>query len=106
MEAATTEMVKLSFKEINILGHALGINVYNNCKTKKKRDKILPKKYYRNYFSASVNHDDFPTLSDLQNKGYMHSWSQFNNTYFGVTEEGKNVFETEYARLISENYQP
>lgn len=87
-------------KELHLIGHSLGINVYNAKLSKKKKDKRLPKEFYRNYFCASVNHSDFPILSDLQLKGLMESWTKFNNIYFSVTEKGIQLFRIEFDKYI------
>ena len=74
----------LTEKEIDILGHTLGINVYHAKISKKRQDKKLPKEFYRNYFCANTTHDEFTILNKLQKDGWMKSWEQFNNLYFCV----------------------
>lgn len=90
----------LTESELKIIGHSLGINTYHAKLSKKKKDKQLPKEFYRNYFCASVNHKDFPILSDLQLKKLMISWTRFDNIYFSVTDEGIQLFRTEFDKYI------
>jgi len=72
-------MHKFSKEEFDIIGHTLGV---------KPGSKEQPAEYYRNYFCASVEHDDYKILCDLQNRGVMERWEKFGNIYFGVTEQG------------------
>lgn len=84
-------------KELDIIGHSLGINVYHAKRSKKKKDKKLPKEFYRNYYCAGSSHDD---LSELQSRGLMVSWEQFGNTYFAVTESGIKLFREEFKKHV------
>src|SRR5690348_13015 len=93
--------LELSNDELDVVAHTLGINFYNAKLSKKKKDKKLPKEFYRNYYCASVNHHKFPVLSDLQLTGVMKSWTQFDNLYFCVTEEGIELFKKEFKRQIN-----
>ena len=92
--------VTLTDAEFKLIGHSLGVNTYHAKVSKKKKDKILPKEFYRNYFCASVNHSDFPILSDLQLKGLMESWTKFDNLYFGVTEKGIQAFKNVFDKYV------
>lgn len=92
----------MTHNELKLIGHSLGVNVYHAKLSKLKKDKKLPKEFYRNYFCASVNHTDFPTLDGLQLKGLMKSWTKFDNLYFGVTEKGIELFKEEFTKQVNE----
>jgi hypothetical protein len=90
------------YEELHILGHSLGINVYHAKHSKKKKDKKLPKEFYRNYFCAGTEaHYEFKTLETLEQAGLMHRWNQYGQIYFGVSEKGIEVFREEFKKYVS-----
>ncbi len=92
--------MKLELKELKIIAHTLGIKYFEIFKPE-KQDKILPEEFYRNHFCASVNHSEFPILSELHNKKIMNCWTQFDNIYFGVTDLGIEKFRKEFNELVN-----
>lgn len=96
------EVIKLNEKEMDIISHSLGFRLDIAKKSKLKRDKKLPKEFYRNYYCAGTErHDNFPTLKNLEDSGLMERWTQYNQIYFQVTDEGIQVFKENFSRLIN-----
>ncbi len=91
---------ELTPEEFKIVAHTLGIDPMYAKRSKKAKDKKLPEEFYRNYFCASVNHNDYPVLDSLMRDGIMESWERFKNLYFGVTEWGEFVFRKEFNKYL------
>jgi len=69
----------LTSKEKHILKHSLGLNI--------------KKVSYRNYFTASEDHDDYEVLENLRARGFM---SRFKSRVccdyiYHVTNKGKEI---------------
>lgn len=91
----------LTEKELGIVGHSLGVNVYHAVRTKIKKDKKLPKEFYRNYYCIGDElADGYIHLKDLEDKGVMERWNKFGNLYFSVTDKGKEVFKEEFTKAV------
>ena len=84
-------------KQLDIVGHSLGINIYHAIHSKKKKDKKLPKEFYRNYYCAGTErHHNFSTLLELEVLGLMERWTHDDMIFFGVTKAGTRVFIDEF----------
>ena len=94
----------MSNKEFDIIGHSLGINVHYAKVSKKKKDKKLPKEYWRNHFQASEGHDDWTTLLELEKSKLLTKRIQFGEPVFHVTEKGKEMFKIKFNEVINKNY--
>lgn len=95
--------MKMESKQLEIIGHCLGINVYHARLSKKKKDKKLPKEFYRNYFCAdSERHSDYPIFAELYNLGYLEKWHKDKMLFFGVTDKGIEVFKNEFTKQITQ----
>jgi len=98
--------LQLSDHELEVLAHSLGINLYHAKRSKLKRDKKLPKEFYRNHFAASEGHSDYPALLSLSEKGYMQRSSTINTAYadsmfFYVTEAGQQAFREAFTQAVN-----
>jgi len=96
--------MSISIKQVQILGHSLGIDLLNAHISAKKRDKKLPKEFYRNRFCAGDGHDDVATLQSLEKIGYMAQGIKINSgkeTLWYVTDEGKKRFRECFESIIS-----
>lgn len=94
----------MTYEQTHIIGHSLGINVYHAKTTTNKRDKKLPKDFYRNRFCTSDGHDDLPTIRSLASLGYMAQGSNINNgqsTMWFVTDEGIFYFREWFMSNIT-----
>lgn len=93
----------MNIKELEIVGHSLGINVYHAKNSKKKRDKKLPKEYYRNRFCASETHEDWVFLVSLEEQKIMERGVKINegrDTLWYVTDTGIKQFEKEFLQYV------
>lgn len=94
----------LGIEHLNVLGHTLGINVYHAMTSTKKKDKKLPKEYYRNRFCAGEQHDDNLILCELEGLGYMARGQRINqdqDTLWYVTDVGKRRFELLFNQYVN-----
>jgi hypothetical protein len=75
-------------KELELLSHCLGININHAIKSRFKKDKKLPKTFYRNYFCLqdveSFNNENFrqpyyDLFTGLKNNKYVDSFDKFGN---------------------------
>ena len=87
-------------KEFDIIGHSLGINVYHARNSNKKKDKKLPKEYYRNYYQAEEGHTNWNELLQMTKVGVMSRREQFGQPVFHVTDEGKERFRLKWVAEI------
>jgi hypothetical protein len=93
----------ITFKEAEILGHSLGINLLHAKQSAKRADKLLPKEFYRNRFCAGDGHDDLPTLKTLEKMGYMARGQKINqgrDTLWHVTPEGIKRFRECFESIV------
>ena len=81
--------------ELSIVAHSLGIDIIKATISHKKKDRVLPKLYYRNYYNCNPSH---PVIIELILAGIMEK----NHTpdFFRVTEKGITVFIEQYNLLI------
>lgn len=94
----------MNTKELEIVGHSLGINVYHAKVSKKKRDKKIPKEYYRNRFCASENHEDWVFLVSLEEQKIMKRGVKINegrDTLWYVTDFGILEFKKQFLQYVS-----
>lgn len=95
-------MSKLTDKELEIIGHTLGLNIYHVRLSKKKKDKVLPSSYYRNNFCAGTEqHSDYEVLKSLEVRGFMQRWINIEQLYFFVSAPGIAAFESQFKKDIT-----
>ena len=93
--------------QLLLIGHTLGINVLHAKLSKKKKDKKLPKEFFRNRFCAGENHDDMLVLLSLESAEYMSRGTKINqgrDTLWYVTEAGIKAFREQFN--LSVNIKP
>ena len=93
----------LSEKQIEIIGHSLGVNVYHAKKSKKKADKRLPKDFFRNRFCAGEAHNELPILISLEQIGFMKIGGKINegrDSLWYVTESGISAFRSLFSSFV------
>jgi hypothetical protein len=93
----------ITFKETEILGHSLGVNILSAKRSIKKRDKKLPKEFYRNRFCAGDDHEDLPVLQSLEKMGYMARGQKINGgraIIWYVTDEGIKRFREYFESIV------
>lgn len=94
----------ITFKQVEILGHSLGIDLLHAKQSTKKIDKKLPAEFYRNRFCAGDGHDDLPTLQALEKMNYMAQGQKINegrDTLWYVTDEGIKRFRECFESIVS-----
>lgn len=95
----------IDFKEFEIIAHSLGINLLHAKTSKYKRDKKLPKEFYRNRFCTSEGHTDLPIIEILVSFGYMAKGQTMNSgrdayTFWHVTNEGITHFRENWESIV------
>lgn len=96
----------ISDKEYKLMGHSLGVNTYHAEMSQSKKDKRLPKSYYRNYFCAgrvdekSIS-DDHQLFIDMCKKGLAVRFDKFDNINYMITEKGIVLFEQMFNEKMS-----
>lgn len=91
------------FKEAEVCGHSLGINLLEAKRSKKKSDKKLPDNFYRNRFCAGFGHENTPELKSLETMGYMAQRRKINegqDTLWCVTNDGIKWFREYFQYFI------
>ena len=91
----------MDIKQLLIVSHSLGIDLFCAIISNKKKDKQLPAEFYRNRFNASVNHSDYPILEELVKLGIMEQWQP---DWYYVTDHGISEFKKEFAKCAM--YKP
>ena len=95
-------------KQLDIISHSLGINLYHAKQSTRKRDKLLPYEFYRNYYcygeSSDSNIDQ--DFIDLEKEGLIKRWNQINNLYFCVTDIGISFFRDYFEKEVTNTYVP
>lgn len=90
-------------EQLEILGHSLGIHPYHAKRSKLKRDKKLPKEFYRNRFYGNEAHSDWPIINDLIKLGYMaKGWTinEGRDTLWYVTDLGIERFRQAFFEYV------
>ncbi len=72
-------MKKLTLKQLSLLSHSLGIDLFQAVVSLKKKDKQLPEQFYRNYFNTSQKSFDFEYIKELISIGVIN---QFRPEFF------------------------
>lgn len=97
MEKSFTE------KELHIAAHTVGINLYHAIQSKRKKDKKLPKEFYRNYFAANREGEDWKVLISMEDKGLAERFPTqlMSLVYFGLTDKGISKFREQFKSAVS-----
>jgi hypothetical protein len=93
----------------SIIGHTLGINIYNAKLSTRKKEKYLPLNFYRNYYCYGYKKDNDNLdrrMQILKNKNLIKLWEQSGCLYFLITERGINLFKDKFIKEITNKYSP
>lgn len=90
----------LSKLEIDRISHSLGISFFQAFISHKKKDKTLPKEFYRNYYQSGFDE----TLEGLIEKGFAIKENVRGLQFYYITPSGINLFRKEFSELV--NYKP
>jgi hypothetical protein len=90
--------MELTIKQLDIIAHSLGINLFNAILSDKNKDKILPNEFYRNYYCISdENSYSFQSIKELITYNLME---KFSDGIYIVTELGKLEFIQHFHKLV------
>jgi len=92
-------MTDLSIDQMQLIAHSLGIDLLNAVVSSKKKDKVLPKDYSRNYFCSNKRNSNWEQLQMMVDDKFMYTRSGAAG-YFYVTNLGKSKFETDFQNLV------
>jgi hypothetical protein len=87
-------------EELSKISHSLGIDIFRASMSHKRKDKTLPKEFYRNYFQ--INSDD--VLDNLVLNNYAEKYSHLGLNCYHITDLGIDKFRKEFNDIV--NYKP
>ncbi|MEY5049424.1 MAG: hypothetical protein RLZZ175_2783 [Bacteroidota bacterium] len=101
---------KFNEDELSIISHTLGVNLELAIRSKKKKDKKLPKEFYRNYF-CMCRVESLERLHQNGEKDYLffekllanelaHKWERLGNVYYSISDKGIEKFKSEFNEII------
>ncbi len=96
--------MELTPEQAGIIAHSLGVNLFHAKQSSKKRDKVLPADFHRNYFCASDGHNDWPTLESLERIGFVYRFVPTDSgflTYWHVSAEGIKWFRQHFDSIVN-----
>ncbi len=91
-------------EQFDKVGHSLGINTYHALLSTREKDKHLPDEFYRNYYCCGKSAEK--VFIELEKKGLAKRWTQFDQTYFAITDKGIVLFRDMFAHRITSTYVP
>ena len=96
IEAIPMLSAALSFSDLKLVAHSLGIDLFKSVISLKQKDKKLPFSFYRNYYNASERQAGIAGIDKLVEKGFMEK-SVLN--YYYVTDRGIEKFKKQFSEL-------
>lgn len=88
--------LELTAFELKTIGHSLGVHVYGIITNRNTRkDRILPKEFYRNYYSYKGDE----LFDKMVEDGLFTAEVRFGNNVFFVTEAGERKFRSDFQKL-------
>jgi len=90
-------------EQFNIIGHTLGIDVYNSKLSNNKKYKVLPDEFYRNYYNYGTLSMD---IQELVNSGDIELYMRYDMNYFHVTNIGIRRFREKFFNEITMTFKP
>jgi len=101
-----TKSISLSYKQIDLIAHSLGINYYNAKLSDEYRHKVLPDDFYRNYFCVGDPNQFTDEMRSMEEAGLIETWSKPDNFFFAVTEKGIEEFRLIFKTEVTDKYVP
>lgn len=92
-------------RELHIAAHMVGINLYGAIKSTKKKDKKLPKEFYRNGFTSFEEGKDWKHLNSMVDKGLAEQLERTASetlVLFRLTEQGLQQFRKQFKQAVHE----
>lgn len=88
--------ITLSLNEMLEMSHTLGVDLFNAVVSNNRKDKILPKEFYRNRFQADNNEQ----LNKLCTIGCAEKSQYLGLSFYHITEKGINEYKKRYNELV------
>lgn len=98
--------IVLSEKQIDTIGHSLGINVYNARLSDNPKFKFLPNEFYRNYYCVGNKNGFNEDMKYLEEIEFIEKWMHGNQLYFEITKKGIEYFKDYFIREITCKRKP
>ncbi len=98
--------ITLSDKQLDIIGHSLGINVYHARLSSNPKDKFLPNEFYRNYYCVGSESIFTEEMKNLEQINFIEKWMHGKQLYFQITDEGINYFKNYFIEEITCKRKP
>jgi len=89
--------MQLEIKQLKIMAHSIGINLLHCVLSDLRKNRLFPKKLYRNYFNVSDGSCDHKAILVLVENGLMEL---IKKDYYQVTEEGISVLKAWFVHNI------
>lgn len=89
-------MENLSLKQMLLVSHSIGVELFEAVMSDKLKDKTLPVEFYRNYFNVAKGSADHDSIIQLVELGIM---SVITDNYYRVTENGIKQFKKQFSEL-------
>lgn len=93
-------MNKLTLKQMSLIAHAFGIDLFYSIMSHKLKDKILPNEFYRNRYQAKYD-EEFEKLISI---GFADKTMWQDLPFYFVNEIGEKQFRKQFSELA--NYKP
>lgn len=101
-----SKVIKLTEKQIDIIGHSLGVNTYHARLSNKPKDKFLPNEFYRNYYCVGSEANFTEEMIELEKIGFIEKWIHGKQLYFQITKEGIEYFKDYFIEEITSKRKP
>lgn len=101
-----TETITLSEKQLNTIGHSLGINLYNAKLSNDPKDKFIPIEFYRNYYCVGSLLGFTDEMKHLEEIGFIEKWMHHEQLYFQITSTGIKYFTEYFIQEVTNTYVP
>lgn len=91
-------MTKINFKQMLLMSHFIGVDFFKSVMSLKRKDKILPEEFYRNYFNANKGSDSYDQIIELIKLGFAEY--RKGTEYYHLTEKGISEYRKRYEELV------
>lgn len=86
----------ISFSDMRLISHSLGIDLFKAVMSLKLKDKKLPRTFYRNYYNASKRQAEIAGIPSLIDKGIL---KQIQPEYYSVSDKGIAIFKQRFYQM-------
>ncbi len=79
-----------------IISHSIGVDLFKSVISVKKKDKVLLKEFYRNYYNVSEGGANYDLIQQFVKDGIMETRQK---DYYHVSDLGIEKFKEYYAKM-------